>query len=104
LLPGAVPAVIAERSTRRVLTTALVDLPRLPDFTGPQAMRDRAGHTIFRASFELLWRRAIYNADPHPGNYLVAPDGAVTFLDFGCIRRFEPELIRTWKLLGRSLL
>ena len=106
-VPGATaPAVIAERSTRRVLTTALVPHPALPAFAqgAPQAARDRAGQIIFRACFELLWRRAIYNADPHPGNYLVAPDGAVTFLDFGCVRRFDADMIRTWKQLARAIL
>ena len=73
-VPGAsVPAVIAERSARRVLTTALVERARLAAFaeTGTQDARDRAGQIIFRACFELLFHRAIYNADPHPGNYLV---------------------------------
>ena len=104
-VPGAsVPRVIAERSTQRVLTTELVDLPRLPELVADQPARDQAAQTIFRASFQLLWGHAVYNADPHPGNYLVSPDGAVTFLDFGCIRRFDPEMIRTWKRLVRALL
>ena len=104
-VPGAsVPRVIASRSTRRVLTTELIALPRLPELVADQAVRDRAGQTIYRACFELLWHRCIYNADPHPGNYLVAPDGAVTFLDFGCIRRFDPAMITRWKRLARALL
>ncbi|MGE5182842.1 MAG: ABC1 kinase family protein [Acidobacteriota bacterium] len=106
-VPGAsVPDVIAERSTRRVLTTALVARAPLPELAtaAPQAARDRAGQIIFRACFELLWRDAIYNADPHPGNYLAGDAGDVTFLDFGCVRRFDPELIRTWRALARAIL
>jgi predicted unusual protein kinase regulating ubiquinone biosynthesis (AarF/ABC1/UbiB family) len=106
-MPGAsAPDVIDDRTTRRVLTTALVERAPLADIaaSGSQAVRDRAGQIIFRACFELLWQRAIYNADPHPGNYLVAPDGDVTFLDFGCVRRFEPDMIRTWKQLARAIL
>ena len=42
-----------------------------------------------RAWAETLWRfvfkgnlvGAMFNADPHPGNYLFGPDGRVTFLD-----------------------
>src|SRR5207244_9411845 len=95
-VPGAsVPRVIAARSTQRVLTTELVSRARLPEMAAraDEPARDRAGATIFRAAFDLLFRHAIYNADPHPGNYLVADDGAVTFLDFGCIRRFDPQMI-----------
>jgi len=28
----------------------------------------------------------MFNADPHPGNYLFQPDGHVAFLDFGCVQ------------------
>ena len=106
-VPGAsAPDVVPDRTTTRVITTALIDRARLPDFatTGTQDARDRAGQIIYRACFELLFHRAIYNADPHPGNYLVADTGEVTFLDFGCVRRFDPVMIRTWKQLARSIL
>ena len=103
---ASVPAVIAERSSRRVLTSELVSSMPLPAFatTGDQAARDRAGELVFRASFELLFRRCIYNADPHPGNYLVTPAGDVTFLDFGCVRRFEPAMIAVWKQMASAVL
>jgi predicted unusual protein kinase regulating ubiquinone biosynthesis (AarF/ABC1/UbiB family) len=102
-IPGAaVPAVIAERSTRRVLTTGFVEGFRISDV--PAEARDRAALVIYRACFELLFRRAIFNADPHPGNYLIAGDGAVTFLDFGCVRRFDPQMMRTWRKLARAIL
>jgi predicted unusual protein kinase regulating ubiquinone biosynthesis (AarF/ABC1/UbiB family) len=99
---AAVPAVVAERSRRRVLTTTFVEGTSLADT--PPGLRDRAGRVIFRACFELLFRRCIYNADPHPGNYLVGPDGVVTFLDFGCIRRFDPAMIATWRAMARAIL
>ncbi|HUJ59520.1 MAG TPA: AarF/ABC1/UbiB kinase family protein [Kofleriaceae bacterium] len=98
-----VPAVVELRSTRRVLTTELADARPLAE-PAPQDARDRSGQIIFRACFELLFRRCIYNADPHPGNYLVAPGGDVTFLDFGCVRRFDPEMIATWKRMARAIL
>jgi len=103
-IPGAsVPTVIAARSSRRVLTTELVAGTRLADLVD-QDVRDRAGETIFRACFGLLFERCIFNADPHPGNYLVGPTGDVAFLDFGCVRRFDPQMIATWKQLARAIL
>jgi predicted unusual protein kinase regulating ubiquinone biosynthesis (AarF/ABC1/UbiB family) len=103
-IPGAsVPGVIAKRSARRVLTTELVDAKPLAE-PAAQDLRDRSGQIIFRACFELLWRHCIYNADPHPGNYLIAPDGDVVFLDFGCVRRFEPAMIETWKGMARAII
>ncbi|HEX2691472.1 MAG TPA: AarF/ABC1/UbiB kinase family protein [Kofleriaceae bacterium] len=103
-VPGAsVPQVIAARSSERVLTTSFVDAAPLGALAD-QAVRDRAGQIIFRACFELIFRRCVYNADPHPGNYLVAPDGAVTFLDFGCVRQFDPQMIATWRAMARAIL
>ena len=99
---ASVPGVVRERSSKRVLTTQLAGGARLAD--APAETRDRAGLVIYRACFELIFRRAIFNADPHPGNYLVAPDGGVTFLDFGCVRRFDVEMIRTWRALARSVI
>ncbi|MCA9654181.1 MAG: AarF/ABC1/UbiB kinase family protein [Myxococcales bacterium] len=106
-MPGArAPAVVAERSGRRVLTTALDPGRSFYPFCdeAPQAAKDRAGEIIFRVCFDCLFRHSVYNADPHPGNYLFAPDGAVTFLDFGCVRRFEARMIEAWKQVARSVL
>ncbi len=106
-IPGArVPAVILERSSRRVLTSELVTAL---DFFAFQARatreaRNRAGAVLFRACFEAMFRRCMFNADPHPGNYLFDRDGSVTFLDFGCVRRFERAAIDTWKRLARAVL
>jgi predicted unusual protein kinase regulating ubiquinone biosynthesis (AarF/ABC1/UbiB family) len=106
-VPGArVPAVIDSHSTRRVLTTELVHAQAFYPFcaTAPQSARDRAGEIIFRACFDSLFRRGVYNADPHPGNYLFHPNGDVTFLDFGCVRRFDPDFIARWKTFARGIM
>jgi predicted unusual protein kinase regulating ubiquinone biosynthesis (AarF/ABC1/UbiB family) len=102
-VPGAhVPEVMTDRSGARVLTTAFADGARLADAV--DGARDRAGEVIFRACFELLFRRCIYNADPHPGNYLIGPTGDVTFLDFGCTRRFDRTMIETWRRMARGII
>lgn len=106
-MPGArVPAVVAERSSRRVLTSALDPGQGFYAFcdAAPQEVRDRAGEIIFRTCFDCLFRHSVYNADPHPGNYLFSPEGDVTFLDFGCVRRFSAEMIEAWKQVARSVL
>lgn len=64
------------------------------------SLRDRL--PIFRACYETIFRHCIYNADPHPGNYLLHENGSVTFLDFGCVRRFDPEMIEAWKDTARA--
>lgn len=106
-LAGArVPEVVTERSSRRVLTTVLdPGQPFYPFCEGAsQTARDRAGAIIFRASMGSIFRHLAFNGDPHPGNYLFAPDGSVTFLDFGCVRRFDPSMIAAWRDVARAAL
>src|SRR5262249_50339222 len=51
-----------------------------------EPVRDRYGEIVFRFFFGLLYRDRIALGDPHPGNYLLRPDGRVCFLDFGLLR------------------
>jgi predicted unusual protein kinase regulating ubiquinone biosynthesis (AarF/ABC1/UbiB family) len=101
-----VPAVRRDRTTRRVLATELIERAGFQDFAAraPQPARDRAGAAIYDACFTAIFRHRAYNADPHPGNYLFGDDGAVTLLDFGCVKHFEPGFIDVWKRIARAIL
>jgi predicted unusual protein kinase regulating ubiquinone biosynthesis (AarF/ABC1/UbiB family) len=92
-----IPAVVPELSTRRVLTTELVDGYAWADLMQrDQAVRDRAGEIIFRFVFRSLYRMGAFNGDPHPGNYLFHDDGTVTFLDFGLVKHFSDDEMATF--------
>jgi predicted unusual protein kinase regulating ubiquinone biosynthesis (AarF/ABC1/UbiB family) len=82
-----VPRVHTDLCTRRVLVSEFVEGDRFEVVrrTG-QADRDRYGEIVFRFFFGLLYRERIALGDPHPGNYLLRPDGRVCFLDFGLLR------------------
>jgi predicted unusual protein kinase regulating ubiquinone biosynthesis (AarF/ABC1/UbiB family) len=54
-----------------------------------EAQRDRYAEIVFRFYFGLLYRDRIALGDPHPGNYLLCPDGRVGFLDFGLVRDLD---------------
>jgi predicted unusual protein kinase regulating ubiquinone biosynthesis (AarF/ABC1/UbiB family) len=101
-----VPRVIAERSSPRVLTSEFDTGMRFRTFVdeAPQEVRDRAGEIIFETCFTSIFRDCVFNADPHPGNYLFGETGDITFLDFGCLKWFSTELIEQWKAVARSLL
>ncbi len=87
-----VPDVVAERSGRRVLTSEWVDGRRWEEFlaTADRSARQRAGEVLFRFAQGSVHRHRVFNGDPHPGNYRFHPDGSVTFLDFGLVKRFTP--------------
>ena len=89
-----VPDVVPELSSRRVLTQHYHDGMRwAAAVEESRELRDAWGEAIYRFVFTSLYRHHVFNADPHPGNYLFHEDGSVTFLDFGCVRAFADEHI-----------
>ena len=82
-----VPRVFDEYSTRRVLTMDFADGKRWEEaLQAPVEQRVVWAEVIYRFIFGSLDRFAVFNADPHPGNYLFNDDGTVTFVDFGCVK------------------
>ena len=86
-----VPKVHQDYSRARVLTQEFVEgEPFLNAFDWPQEDKDRLGETLFRFFYGSFNRFLLFSADPHPGNYLLLPDGRVAFLDFGLVRAIDP--------------
>ena len=95
-----VPAVFPAFSSRRVLTSRFVDGQRFAAFAAgaSQAEKNRAGEAIWDAAMGSIFVHGVFNADPHPGNYLFV-EGKVALLDFGCVKRFEPAFLDRWRRL-----
>jgi len=100
-----IPNVIRERSARRVLTMDLASGATLEE-------AGEATEDLRRAYAEAMWRfvfkgnlvGGMFNADPHPGNYLFQPDGSVIFLDFGCIQPIRGDRLTAARELHRAAL
>lgn len=100
-----VPAVIGELSTTRVLTQELVrDRPWSEALTAGHDLRSSWAEAIYRFIYGSYIHDHVFNADPHPGNCLFHDDGSVSFLDFGCVKRFEPEQIEALDTIMRECL
>ncbi|GAB4535916.1 MAG: AarF/ABC1/UbiB kinase family protein [Haliangiales bacterium] len=99
----AVPEVIHERTRATVLASAWIDgrdfysLSRDAD----AAERTRVGLVLARFAYQSLYGLGVINADPHPGNYLFPDGDAVVFLDFGCVRVFEPQVLEAERGLAQ---
>jgi predicted unusual protein kinase regulating ubiquinone biosynthesis (AarF/ABC1/UbiB family) len=87
-----VPAVVPERSARRVLTSEWVDGQTWAEFeaSATEDARQRAGEVLFRFAQGSVHLHGVFNGDPHQGNYRFHPDGTMTFLDFGLVKRWTP--------------
>lgn len=98
-----VPAIVPELSTKRVLTSDLVDgRPWAELLTWSQEERDLAAECIYRFVFRSLYQFHRFNGDPHPGNYLFHGGGRVTFLDFGLVKHFSDEEMTTFEAMVRT--
>lgn len=100
-----IPNVVRERSSRRVLTMDLVRGATLEEAGAmSEDLRVRYAETLWRFVFKGNLVGGMFNADPHPGNYLFQPDGGVTFLDFGCIQPIRGERLDAARALHRAAL
>jgi predicted unusual protein kinase regulating ubiquinone biosynthesis (AarF/ABC1/UbiB family) len=89
-----VPDVVTRLSRRRVLVTEYVEGLGFEEIKElPKPDRDRFGEIVFRFCFGSIYHLQHFNADAHPGNYILLGDGRVAFLDFGMTKRLDREQI-----------
>lgn len=86
-----VPGVDTDLSRRRVLVTEWVDgMGAGRVAKEPDPVRDRYVEIVYRFFYGTVRELGLALGDPHPGNYLLCPDGRVAFFDFGMLRRLPP--------------
>ncbi|MEA2198186.1 MAG: hypothetical protein QOJ25_2237 [Solirubrobacteraceae bacterium] len=79
-----VPDVITELCREHVLVTDWIEGVGFEQVKkAGEATCDRFGEIVFRFFFGSLYRFGQFSGDPHPGNFLLTPDGRVAFIDFG---------------------
>ena len=102
----AVPEVVWERTTRRVLTLEDVSAIKINDVDALRAAGidpSEVAARFARVMFDQLFDDGFFHADPHPGNVFVtplpSPDATTpawrfTFIDFGMMGDVPPSLRR----------
>ncbi|MBA4248105.1 MAG: ABC transporter [Microbacterium sp.] len=93
------PAVVWERSARRVLTLSDVTAIKITDVAALQAAGidpNAVAGELARATFEQIFVAGFFHADPHPGNIFVTPGGeggfSLTYIDFGMMGEIPDDL------------
>lgn len=100
-----VPKVFERYSSGRVITTELVQGERLDEAARrelTEAERFRIGRQLALATFGPVLTKGLAHGDPHPGNYLVRPDGRLTILDFGAVKRLSASFVHNFWLIIRT--
>lgn len=86
-----VPVLFSDLSDEDVLVTGWVQGDRLRDHL--DAHPERAADLLtelFSSYIQQVTQFGVYQADPHPGNFIVDADGNITILDFGALAALDP--------------
>lgn len=88
-----VPAIHRDLSTRRVLTMEFVDGMKITDAPALRAAGLEPAEvlqTLMRIYVRMMLAYGFFQADPHPGNLFVRPNGQIVLLDFGLAKDLPP--------------
>ncbi len=88
------PTYYPELSSKRIITMDWLEGLHLREFlaTNPsQELRNTIGQALWDFyNFQQHELRAVH-ADPHPGNFMITPDGKLGAIDFGCIKEMPED-------------
>jgi ubiquinone biosynthesis protein len=79
-----IPKVYWKLTTSRVLTCEMFEAAKLTDADQPPPeLRSPLAHRLARVVLNQILIEGFFHADPHPGNLMVFPDGALGIIDWG---------------------
>jgi predicted unusual protein kinase regulating ubiquinone biosynthesis (AarF/ABC1/UbiB family) len=101
-----IPRVFRSHTTRRVLTQGYAQGLTFNDFLAVATPEEKrlAVLVLNDFVFDSMHLFEVFNGDPHPGNYLFHEDGGITFLDFGCVKRFAGPFLHELRRLNRAII
>jgi ubiquinone biosynthesis protein len=90
-----VPRIFWHYTTRRVLVMQFIEGIKITDTEALQSAGidlKQLCKLFLRTYFEQIMVQGFFNADPHPGNVLVLPDGPrIALLDFGLVKQLDHD-------------
>ncbi|HHG83912.1 MAG TPA: AarF/ABC1/UbiB kinase family protein, partial [Bacteroidetes bacterium] len=93
------PQYFPELSGERIITMEWLEGQHLKEFmqTEPsQEVRNKIGRALWEFITHQIHELGKVHADPHPGNFLMTPDGRLGVLDFGCVKVIPDDFHRTY--------
>jgi predicted unusual protein kinase regulating ubiquinone biosynthesis (AarF/ABC1/UbiB family) len=93
------PSYYADLSSDRVLTMDWVEGTTLSEWVlenHSQELRNRIGQALWGFYDFQMHSLRLLHADPHPGNFLVTPDGKLGVLDFGCTKDVPESFYKSY--------
>jgi len=96
------PTYYPDLSRKRIITMDWLEGQHMKEFMASnpsQKLRDQIGQALWDFyNFQQHELRAVH-ADPHPGNFLITPEGKLGVIDFGCIKEMPDDFYYPFFLL-----
>ncbi len=91
----AVPDVVGERSAKRILTMTYEPGKHLDELEKSDnvALRNTIGTNMAKMIAAQLFELNAIQADPNPANYAWREDGTLVLYDFGCVKKYDAEIM-----------
>ena len=83
-----IPRIIWDRSAADILTMTRLHGIKISDIQAINTVgidRHRLAQRAATIVLQMVFEDGFYHADPHPGNFVITPDGAIGLMDFGMV-------------------
>jgi predicted unusual protein kinase regulating ubiquinone biosynthesis (AarF/ABC1/UbiB family) len=103
------PNYYPQYSSDRILTMDWIEGKPLGERIKSKDINPEEGHRLGQAlwdfyHFQIHSLRSLH-ADPHPGNFIITPEGMLGVIDFGCVKVIPGEFYKAYfQLLDKSIL
>jgi predicted unusual protein kinase regulating ubiquinone biosynthesis (AarF/ABC1/UbiB family) len=99
------PRYYPELSADRILVMDWLEGQHLPEFikgNPDQVTRNRIGQALWDFYHFQMHELKQVHADPHPGNFIITPEGLLGVIDFGCVKVIPEDFYQKYFQLLRS--
>ena len=87
-----IPKVHDELSSGTVLTLEFFGAVKLLEAPLSAERRTELARVVLDTAFRQLFEDGLFHADPHPGNFLLLPDGDIGLIDLGLVGRLTRQM------------
>jgi predicted unusual protein kinase regulating ubiquinone biosynthesis (AarF/ABC1/UbiB family) len=98
-----IPRILPQLSSGTVLTTTMMPGKPLDEWlqdNPSQADKDFIARKLNALVLKGAYELNVIHADPNPGNFIIAPDLTIGLVDYGCVKRFDPDFVEQYRQLA----
>jgi len=102
-----VPKVYKRFSTKHILATSFIEGDDLYSWlmkNPSKKQKTKIANQMFSLFTHSIFKHKKIQADPNPANFIITKDNRLAMIDFGCMKEFDDEFIKTYKSIFHTYL